>query len=102
MTFIDIGYSSEFILKVSTEVEDFYEHHEKIGFSLSEQFFDESMNLDFNKPHFRLKVRQYTDEVTNSTITNFNISVTSIKANFSGNLTHILNNKDCFSAVRKP
>lgn len=73
---------------------------EKIGFSLNEKFLDGSMNYDFQKPNFKLKVRQYLVEEDDTTVTTFNMTYQHKNANFTANLTHIARNKDCFTSFR--
>jgi hypothetical protein len=48
---------------------------EKIGFNLNENIFDGTLNFDITKKNFQLTVRQSINQLNNSTITSFWLSL---------------------------
>jgi hypothetical protein len=62
---------------------------------------DGNLDLDIHKNNFDLTVRQYTDPINDETVTTFNLSVIRKDSNLNANLTHIVHNKQCFTAIRK-
>jgi len=73
---------------------------ERVGFDLKEQMLNGKLNLDIHKKNFDLVVRQYRDESNDETITTFNVSLIRQDSNLNANLTHIIHNKECFTAIR--
>lgn len=59
-----------------------------------------ALNLDIHKRHFDLTVRQYVNHELNETITTFNLSLNRMLSNLTANLTHVIRNNQCFTAIR--
>lgn len=97
---MDLGYASHLMFSFFSEEYPAYRVTEKIGFDLSEDMLDGTLNLDIHKRNFHLIVRQEIDSVNDETVTTFNVTLHRQDSDLSANLTHVIRNKECFTAVR--
>lgn len=77
---------------------------EKIGFSLSEDIESDTLNLQINKKHFNMTVRQVRRmgrDGQTQTVTSFNISLAQKFININANYTHVKRDNQCMTAVRE-